>query len=175
MTNVISTGIPIIVDIENGGLVNVVALENRLHRGEVFATGGVSGAIAKDDSYVAYLRTPADCHCHMRMKVIGTDAYSYVIHEGVAVSSPGSAVHIVNLNRNSAVTSHCLSYHTPSISGAGTVLNGAYIGSADIGGGGEVNLVEVILKEDTGYSLTLTAKKSATYFTYQIVWWEHEV
>lgn len=168
-----SAGEPVLFDPHNLGLITTDALDNRTHLGEVYTIGAVSGSIAKDSSYIVYLKTPSTHELHTRLRVSGTDAYSYTVHEGVTVSSEGTPLSCVNMNRNSICASTALAYHTPSISGAGTIISAGYQGSADIGGGGDTNISEVILKHDCGYTLTMTAKKQATYFTIKLLYWEH--
>lgn len=168
-----SAGEPVLFDPHNLGLITADALDYRTHVGEVYTLGALSGAIPKDASYVLYIKTPADHELHSRLRINGTDAYSYVVHEGVTVSNAGTPLTCLNMNRNSIHASTALGYHTPSISGAGTAISAGYQGSADIGGGGDVTISEVILKWDTGYTLTMTAKKSATYFTIKLLYWEH--
>lgn len=166
-------GSPDLRDEQNDALITMDALNNRVHRGEIFATGGVSSSIAKDSSYVVYFKTGSDGCYHVRTRVFSTDPFVYQIRERVTVSNNGTPVHIVNLNRNYSDTSDCISCHTPTISVAGSVLNGGYLGSSTEGGGGLLDIVETILEPSTGYTLTFTAVKNATYFTYQIVWWKH--
>lgn len=106
---------------------------------------------------------------------IDTEAEALVtIHEGATLSNNGTPVTIFNRNRNATYTDYLGWNITPTITGAGNVIYTKRIGSGKTSGGNAGRENELILKNNTKYTITITnATTSDNYYNIELDYYVH--
>ena len=147
-----------------------------IHQGRAFTgiieTGSISSA------YNISFTTPATKYVHYRPIGITTSAayIGFKLYEGDAYTS-GSAVTPINRNRTSTAVSGVSMVKGSTVTPAGTVVDVGGIGTAGTpaasGGGGGGQNEELVLKQNTKYTLALTPS-SATLATLKLFWYEED-
>lgn len=138
--------------------------ESRGHEGKLFVSDKVTESVANSATVDILLVTDGlDSHLVSAVSA-GGDVY-VELFEDVVVSSNGTEIVPINVNRNSSLTSLIKTYHTPTISSTGTQLRKVYLSG---GGGGNSQGVlgaglarpntEIVLKKNTKYLLRVTNK-----------------
>ena len=133
-----------------------------------FATGVGSGSIAD-----FFGITPANVDCHFVFSVSGSGELEFALYEGATVSSNGTPMSVINRNRKSIKTSTMQAFHTPTVTGVGTLLESGYFGTGKTVGGSNHSDTEMILKNNTNYLVRITSRSSANNISGKFMWYEH--
>jgi len=110
---------------------------------------------------------------HMLLEGISESEGQWDLYEGPTVSANGTALNVLNRNRNSTNDDALSIYHTPTTSADGTLLESFHIGSGrGVGGGGRSD--EWVLKNNTKYLVRFTnATAVANYITWRLNYYVH--
>lgn len=115
---------------------------------------------------------------HMLFRMISTSQAEFQVHEGATIAG-GSSATPINNNRNSSNTSVLTVVKDPTISVAGDLIYSQSYGAAGTGffgtdqGGFAKRDNEIILKQDTTYTFTITSRDDDNIISYLGEWYEH--
>lgn len=152
--------------------VTVIDEEHRLvHDGMVFDCDHYSASIANGASLDVHLKVPAGCYPHLRALgfAVSDGPCMFYFYEAPTLSADGTELTPRNHNRNSTNTPQMQVFHTPTVTGVGTLLHQRFV--PDMGGVG-ANLVgvvgstagsaqEFVLKPSTSYIIRMTNNSGA--------------
>lgn len=135
-----------------GHLIVHTIMENRIHDGAAFATGHYNGAVANNGTIEILVQNSEEELVTLLEWACGGDALMTVF-EGVTVTSQGTTLDWVNLNRTSANTLDSIDvFHTPTISDYGTTIYQKYTpGGGFFGSGGKGSVPEGIFNVTDDY------------------------
>lgn len=163
------------VGAEDNGL-HVTSLDfahYELHEGDAYVAVYLVSSLGSGSSHDHLLVTPdTDKWAHHVLEVISTAEAEVYVYEG-ADSTGGTAVPAYNRNRNSANTAAVTVAHTPSVTTAGTQIWVGMVWSGNRAGGGQHDLSEIILKQNTKYLFRFTSRAAGNKLLIRHNWYEH--
>lgn len=148
-----------------------------IHDGMVFHASGQVADVAVAGTFEFIFSVPADVFLHLQKVTFfleGTPCQVQV-YEGTTTSADGTEITPLNTNRNSARTAAASLFHTPTITGDGTLIHDRYFPSPtkDAGLIGGALHEEWILKPSTKYLFRLTNNTGALLdFGFEGSWYE---
>jgi len=130
---------------------------DEIHRGNAFVIFYDTGSITSSSSKTVLINV-GSTGMHIQSTVDATGTFLLDIYEGPTVSANGTAVSVINKNRESARASNATVFHTPT-----TSADGAHISSSLVPGGvwtggasGVARDEQFMLNEDTSYLVRCT-------------------
>jgi len=151
---------------------------HEIHAGSHFKASYQDTSMATNDTITLLFVTPDTTEwAHWVLTGQATGAVVIQLYEGTTTSSNGTAVTVVNRNRNISGTANTtLVYHTPTVTTDGTKIVEKWLGSEgfkeDVGGGIRGDS-ELILKQNTKYLIRLTAVSNGIKGAIGGDWYEH--
>ncbi|MFA5999487.1 MAG: hypothetical protein WC783_00700 [Candidatus Paceibacterota bacterium] len=112
---------------------------------------------------------------YSRILLYAGDAFTMDLYEDTTTSNDGTSVTFFNVNRVSAETQTMLSYHTPTLTGDGTLLwTTKTAANKSITGVSSKLNYEILLKSGSKYMWRVTKNGAGTSFVDLDLWWiEH--
>ena len=166
-----------LLDSDRESLCTVDKVHKEVHEGEHFTATYLSAAVANNASLDIHIVTGAAKVPHTIIEV-DVDGKSHLfLYETITTSGNGTGVTPYNNNRNSALTATTAVYHTPTVTGTGTLIKNILIPGgtkqAVVGSSGSTR-TEWILKASTKYLLRVTNKSgSAIDISAALKFYEH--
>lgn len=162
-----------------GAIVEIDIAHEAIHLGKYFSHSGIISGLANNASYDHLFVTPSvgGAHIHLRIFLINASSapVSLYFYENTTTSNNGTAQVGYNFNRNSANATIGL-YHTPTITGVGTLINTVYIAAPTAGinsGVGQTSGTEWVLKQGAKYLSRITNNSgSSSNIGYIVEWYE---
>lgn len=145
---------------------------SRIHQGVLYHCGHLAASVADGASIDIGLTTPQDVALHLLTDIDIDGSADILISEGVTFTG-GTAISVINQNRNSTNLSGVVAVHTPGGIVLGTQIRNCHISGATAsggGGGGAGGLAggaasgfdfELILLPSTKYLFRLTNRSGA--------------
>lgn len=153
---------------------------HRIHQGLMFGANFTVLDLADNADLDILVKVAADMAMHMSaFGVSGGDA-TFFFYEDTVVSADGTPVPAINRNRFSPIVSGAAVFHTPTVTGLGTLLDdhliiGGVGPTLSTGSQGSLGL-EWILKADTNYLFRVTNVSAAIQPAHvQLDWYEPKV
>ena len=184
------------LDINADGSLNIQAITNaidgvttafktidyahhEIHEGKHFKAGFQDTSMATDDVINLLFITPdSETYAHWVLKGQSTGAVVIELYEAPTTTANGTAVTVVNRDRNVVGTANTtLVYHTPTVTAVGTKLVEKWMGNEGFKesiGGEQRGDSELILKANTKYLVRLTAVSDGIKGAIGGDWYEHE-
>lgn len=170
------------VDREVWGLTTIDSVHRMVHKGRTFQASYKSpeGADIADNGNVTFLIKTGGREVHFAYSPAAGGDTELVFYEETTVSSNGTSVSRVNMNRrNSIFVPSVLVFHTPTVTGLGTLLQnillpgGAGNPAASTPGGAFRSDTEWELKENTNYIVRIINRAgSAQPMSIGVQWYE---
>lgn len=148
----------------------ISSVHEKVHDGQFFYTNHVFTGVTSSSSVDYLIKTDSNEYLHSAFEVdVGADCRTF-IYEGTTVSNDGTALTAFNSNRSSSNTLSSTFFHTPTVTGVGTLIKQSYIPGTTgrrITGGGTGDSIareggEVILKPNETYLVRITNVSSDT-------------
>jgi len=146
-----------------------------IHQGNHYLVGRTID-LTNSQVFDILLVTPNTTKWSHFIEAFASEAESNVkLYEGTTTSADGTSIPSFNNNRNSANTAAMLVYHTPTITGIGTLLTEKNMGAGKAQGGSlSRGDKELILKQNTKYLVRITNNTTSNnWFNYDFEWYEH--
>lgn len=173
-------------NIYKGAILSIPVEHHEIHCGDSFEstyTGDLANAasivfsiIVPNEGLVEAMPGDNQTKKQYHVKInIDTEAEALItIHEGATLSANGTAIPIINRNRNFQLPTTLTFNHTPTVTGAGTQIYQRRIGSGKTVGGSAGRENEIILKDNTKYTITiLNATVSDNYYNIELDYYIH--
>lgn len=146
---------------------------HEIHEGDSFFVAEVTD-LGNGASRTLVIITPNTTKwSHFELGVNSEAEVSVTLTESVTVSG-GTAITPVNRNRNSANTAGMIVKHTPDSASGGTDLITQQFGSGRGIGGESRDIAEIILKQNTTYTVVCTNKTTGNNLVnITLNWYEH--
>ena len=145
-----------------------------VHDGVCYRTGGITGSLNANGTYVIHILTPVAKKIHLMQNYSGTDTFTAALYENPTIAGGGNGTSVASYNRdrNNGTAPTTLVFHTPTISGGvnGTQIDQIRLGANQVGGATRSN-TEWILKADEDYLIILTANANSMYITWWLTWY----
>lgn len=110
---------------------------------------------------------------HMILALEASGELQGTLTEGVTVVG-GTAITVFNRNRNSLTAAGVILKHTPDSATGGTVLESVQVGEGRKIGGDSSSLEEIMLKQNTTYTVKMTNLAGAdNIVNFLVSWYEH--
>jgi hypothetical protein len=112
---------------------------------------------------------------HLTGLIEGENECSVTFYEGTTVSDNGTALTIINRNRNSTLTDFLDIYHTPTVTTTGSSIFGPWhFGVGKSFGGSRGRSDEFVLKNNTTYLIRITNQTvNTTYINVELDYYVH--
>ena len=162
------------IDPYTAAFANIDHSHQEIHSGDMYSFFDVND-IANSATRDLLVITPNTTKwAHFTIIVDGEAEFDYAIYEGATTSANGTSVSVFNRNRNSSNTNTTLVYHTPTVSGTGTMIGRKHIGGGKALGGTSRGAEEWILKQNTKYLIRITnSTTSDNFMSVEGVFYEH--
>jgi len=168
------TGEPTKVD--HGALMTIDIVHHEIHEGLHFF-GSYSAVKNAGETLDIHIVTPNSIRrMHLMAEVSAQGSGVMIWNSGVLTSDNGTALGILNSNRNSSKTTTLLAYHTPTVTNAGTTLITKIVGAggAQKLGGSNSQRDEIILKANTKYLLRFTSDGNSNTIAWNFSFYERD-
>lgn len=168
--------VQVAVDSIGEGLVVIDADHYRVHLGQAYFSSLKISTLGAGASFDILLTNPADNYPHLRSfaGVMTSGPCDVFVYEDTTVSSAGTGVAAVNMNRSSANTADLVLTHTPTVTRVGTQLEYTMLPAGHKQGGVWASVaIEWILKPSANYMFRLTNNdNSAVDGGLEFFWYE---
>lgn len=139
--------------------VGITYEHQKTHEGRYFSGGYYNASVASSGTVELLVQITTETWHAKATVAVGGDS-TVQIFEGTTFSAAGTAVTMTNHNRASAKTFTGTVTHTPTLTAAGTQLNGTMLipgGSGGNASGGDIGFEnEFVLKASTNYMIRVT-------------------
>lgn len=147
----------------------------RIHNLQRFFCNRYASGLSNGTNYDLSIVTHATTKAHMRIDARWIATGRVEIYEGATLSNNGTALTVYNRDRNSATVGVTLLYHTPTVTGTGTLI------FTSLQGTNTFNMQplldnfdnELILKANTKYLVRMASTSGSN--AYSILWDWYEV
>lgn len=141
----------------NGHVITQQELDHIIYHGNAYGVGYYNAAVANGSS-IDLLVSCDDVPLSVQLKIAGGGDCLLNLYENPTISSPGTTLTAINLNRNSTKTCGASVSHTPTVSSVGTLIYQLYApgGTGGNASGGDASFQRGILKKGEEYLFRLT-------------------
>jgi hypothetical protein len=158
-----------------GCLLSIPVEHHEIHCGDSY-TAFYTGDLANGASIVFSIVVPNELQKLFHLVyIIDTEAEALIeVKKDTTLSNNGTPITIFNRNHNSTLVDYIGFNHTPTITGAGTLFYSKRIGSGRQSGGQVGRSDEIILKNNSKYTITITnATANNNYYNIELNYYVH--
>lgn len=154
----------------------VIAIDwdhNNVHEEKFFTTGYIADVAGSGAMDILIVTPDSDTKLHIYYGYEVEGEIVFTLYEGVTASNNGTALSVVNRDRNSVKAPVGAAYHTPTITDTGVQLFRWHSGSGKTVGGGATSGSEFIAKRNTKYLFRIANETvSLNYISIRFDWYE---
>ena len=167
------------VDPDLGALLTVPIEHNLIHDGVVFACFHSFLLVPSATSRWLHVKVPATHYAHMRFRFMSEAKIDYYVYENPTLTNDGTALTEFDINRVTANASNVDVFHTPTITGAGTMIDNGMIGTTGFlsdTGGSVSPMRDWVFKASESYLIGANNNDAAAKdIVIQLSWYEEAV
>ena len=167
-------GVAVTVDPTHLALATIDLPHYKVHAGLHHVCHSWSNVGGAESVLDVLLRVPAAKFPHLKWSFTTGDAFTFTFYEGTIVSANGTALTVVNNNRNSTNVAGVTTFLSPTVTTAGTALMSGQLSIGARSGGSDSRDSEFILKPSTNYLLRFIKSNAGTAFVeHEFSWYEN--
>jgi len=162
------------IDRSTESIVTLDYAHHEIHAGDSFFISGFEDLANSATASFLFVTPDGNKLGHFFHEISAEAEMDFFLYEGTVVSPSGSAIPIINRNRNSATTSSFLVFSGSTVTSFGDILEGVKLGSGKKAGGVKRGENEIVLNNNTKYlCLTRNVSGGTAWVNFYVSWYEH--